>query len=178
MIHEHTTADVHSDSSTVFGFWIYLMTDLVLFASLFAVYATMRSNTFGGPSAHELFDLPYVLVETLVLLVSSCASGFALLAARKGSAAQVLAWLSATAVLGSVFVGMEVHEFVGLAAAGATWQVSGFLSAYFTLVGTHGLHVTVGLVWAAVLVFAVARRGLTRMGTAQADVVYYVLALS
>jgi cytochrome o ubiquinol oxidase subunit 3 len=151
-----------ADSTTVFGFWMYLMTDFVLFASLFAVYAVLRVNTFGGPSGNQIFSSPYVLIETLFLLTSSFTCGLSLLAARKGSKSQVLFWLGVTVILGALFVGMEFSEFGHLIAEGYGPQRSGFLSSYFTLVGTHGLHVTLGLLWMIVLMIAIARKGLSR----------------
>ena len=151
-----------ADSTTVFGFWMYLMTDFVLFASLFAVYAVLRANTFGGVSGAQIFSLPFVLKETLLLLTSSFTCGLSLLAARSGSNRQVVFWLSVTAILGACFVALEFSEFINLFAAGNGPQGSAFLSSYFTLVGTHGLHVTLGLIWMLVLIGAIARRGLTR----------------
>ena len=157
MSHELTT---HDDSKTQLGFWIYLMTDCVLFASLFAVYAVLHTNTAGGPSGHYLFSLPYVLVETLILLTSSFTAGMGALAAARGAKNQVLAWFSVTFVLGASFLTLELSEFSRLVHDGNSWQRSGFLSSFFTLVGTHGLHITVGLVWMAVLLVQVMRRGL------------------
>ncbi len=150
-----------ADSRIAFGFWIYLMTDLVLFASLFAVYAVLRGNTFGGPSGADIFSLPYVLVETLLLLTSSFTSGLSLLAARAYNKPLLFLFLSITFILGAGFVSMEFSEFAHLIAAGSGPGASGFLSAYFTLVGAHGLHVTLGLIWMLVMVAAVARQGFT-----------------
>ncbi len=151
-----------SDNKTAFGFWVYLMTDVVLFASLFATFAVLRNNTFGGPSGGQLFSLPYVLVETLILLTSSFTCGLAILAARKQSKQQVLLWFGLTFLLGIAFLGMELSEFRHLAIEGNSWHRSGFLSSFFTLVGTHGLHITVGLIWMAVSFFLVIKRGLGR----------------
>ena len=155
-IEEHS-----ADSRIAFGFWMYLMTDFVLFASLFAVFAVLRGNTFGGPSGADIFNMPYVLVETLLLLTSSVTSGFALLAARANKKPLVFLFLIITFILGAAFVSMEVSEFARLALAGTGWWSSGFLSSYFTLVGTHGLHVTLGLVWMLILMLAIATQGLT-----------------
>lgn len=146
---------------TLFGFWVYIMTDCVLFASLFATYAVLHNNTFGGPSSANLFSLPYALIETLLLLTSSFTCGLAILAARRGAKTQVLWWLLATFLLGAGFLGMELTEFHGLAAEGNSWQRSGFLSSFFTLVGTHGLHITIGLIWIAVMSLQIARKSLT-----------------
>ena len=152
---QHTT-----DSKTSFGFWVYLMTDCVLFATLFATYAVLRNNTWGGPSGHELFNQPYALAMTLVLLTSSLTCALALVAARRGEVRWVLWWLAATAALGLVFLGMEVREFALLLHEGNSWQRSGFLTAFFTLVGTHGLHITAGIIWISVMVAHVLRDGL------------------
>jgi cytochrome o ubiquinol oxidase subunit 3 len=161
--HENLSIEARdADSTVVFGFWMYLMTDFVLFAALFAVYAVLRGNTFGGPSGAQLFDLPYVLVETILLLTSSFVCGLALLAARAGSVRLVLLGLGTTALLGAGFVVMEASEFTRLIAGGNTPDLSAFLSSYFTLVGTHGLHVSAGLAWIIALMAVIARRGLTR----------------
>ncbi|MDB5178617.1 MAG: cytochrome o ubiquinol oxidase subunit [Patescibacteria group bacterium] len=136
------------------------MTDCVLFASLFATYAVLHNNTFGGPGAHELFSMPFVLAETLILLTSSFTAGLAILATHQGKRNQVLTWLSLTFLLGVAFLTMEITEFSHLAAEGNSWQRSGFLSAFFTLVGTHGLHIATGLLWMTVLMIQVLRRGL------------------
>lgn len=149
------------DSKTVFGFWVYLMTDCVLFATLFATYAVLHGNVFGGPSGHDIFDLPYVMGETLLLLTSSFTCGLAILAAGQRKQKQVLALLAITFLLGASFVFMEVREFHHLVTIGDSWRRSGFLSSYFTLVGTHGLHITVGLLWMGVMMFKVWRGGLT-----------------
>jgi cytochrome o ubiquinol oxidase subunit 3 len=149
-----------ADAKTTFGFWVYLMTDCVLFASLFATYAVLRGNTFGGPSGHELFGLPLVLAETLILLTSSFTTGLAMLAARRGSKMDVLFWYGVTFLLGLLFLTLEISEFRHLAAEGNSWRRSGFLSAFFTLVGTHGLHIASGLLWMAVLLVKVVRGGL------------------
>ncbi len=146
---------------TIFGFWVYLMTDCVLFATLFATYAVLRNNTYGGPSGHEIFDMPYVLVETLLLLTSSFTCGLAMLAMRQHRTRLMWALLGATFMLGLAFVTMELTEFAHLASDGNSWQRSGFLSAFFTLVGTHGAHITTGLLWLSVLGVQVWRKGLT-----------------
>jgi cytochrome o ubiquinol oxidase subunit 3 len=154
-----------SSAKTTFGFWVYLMTDCVLFASLFATYAVLHNNTFGGPNAHELFSLPFVLSETLILLISSFTCGLAILSLQRQARGQVLLWLGVTFLLGAAFLGMELHEFQHLVHEGNSWQRSGFLSAFFTLVGTHGLHIASGLLWISVIAAQVWRRGLTAATT-------------
>ena len=153
----------HHDTggNTVFGFWLYLMTDCILFASVFATYAVLVNHTAGGPSGKDIFELPYVLGETALLLVSSCTYGFAMIAAHRGFKGQTLAWLAATFVLGAGFIGMEINEFHHLIAEGFGPDKSAFLSSFFTLVGMHGLHVTAGLVWMVIMMLQVSRRGLT-----------------
>jgi len=146
---------------TTFGFWVYLMTDCVLFATLFATYAVMHGRIADGPSSAELFELPFVLVETLLLLTSSFTAGLAVLAMRAKAARQVIGWLIVTFLLGAGFLGMELYEFAHLVREGHSWQQSGFLSAFFTLVGTHGLHILSGLIWISVLIGQIAKRGLT-----------------
>jgi cytochrome o ubiquinol oxidase subunit 3 len=151
-----------NDSKNLLGFWIYIMTDCVLFATLFATFAVLRNNTFGGPSGAELFSLPFVLVETMLLLTSSFTCGLGLLAARQKEKNQVLAWFGATFVMGLSFLTMELTEFSHLANEGHSWTANAFLSSFFTLVGTHGLHITIGLIWMIVLMLQVAKRGLGR----------------
>lgn len=143
------------------GFWIYLMTDCVLFATLFATYAVLRGNTYGGPSANELFDLQFVLIETVILLVSSLTCGLALVTARAGLKKFAVAGLLVTFALGASFLALEMSEFATLAGEGNAWDRSAFLSAFFTLVGTHGLHITVGLLWLGVLLVYLLRQGLS-----------------
>jgi cytochrome o ubiquinol oxidase subunit 3 len=150
--------DIFSNK-TVFGFWVYLMTDCVLFATLFATFAVLHNNTNGGPSGRELFSMPYVLAETLILLTSSFTCGLAMLATHRRDKKQVLIWFGITFALGAAFLGFELSEFTKLVHEGNSWQRSGFLSAFFTLVGTHGLHITSGLIWMAVLLYKVVRNG-------------------
>jgi cytochrome o ubiquinol oxidase subunit 3 len=152
-----------ADAKTQFGFWVYLMTDCVLFASLFATFAVLRNNTFGGPAGNELFSLNFVLIETLVLLTSSFTAGLGLLAARRRDLRQVYIFFGLTMLLGIFFLTMELTEFHKLYVEGNSWQRSGFLSAFFTLVGTHGLHITSGLIWMATLLVTIANKGLTRV---------------
>lgn len=147
-------------SKPLLGFWVYLMTDCVLFASLFATYVVLRVNTFGGPGGEQLFSLPFVLAETLILLTSSFFCGLGMLAARSGRKHEVLWWFALTFLLGAAFLGLELNEFHKLAAEGNSWRRSGFLSGFFTLVGTHGLHITVGLLWMADVMHQVYVRGL------------------
>jgi cytochrome o ubiquinol oxidase subunit 3 len=151
----------HAIEEKAFGFWVYLMSDAIIFSLLFATYAVMSDNTAGGPSGHMLFRLPHTVAETALLLTSSTTFGFASVAIAASRRWQALAWLGVTFLLGLGFVGMEVTEFVGLAMAGAGPDRSGFLSAFFTLVGTHGMHVTVGLIWIVLLGCEAAMRGLT-----------------
>lgn len=143
------------------GFWIYLMTDCVLFAALFATYIILRDNTFGGASGRDLFTMPLVLAETLFLLTSSFTCGLAVVFSKQGRKQLVLALLGATFVLGAAFLAIELSEFTSLATEGHVWTASAFLSAFFTLVGTHGLHISIGLLWLAVMLWQVKRRGFT-----------------
>jgi cytochrome o ubiquinol oxidase subunit 3 len=149
-----------ASNKTIFGFWVYLMTDCVLFASLFATFAVLRNNTFGGPSGKELFSPPFVLAETLILLTSSFTCGLAILAAHRKNKQQVIGWLALTFLLGAAFLTMELNEFHKLAVEGNSWRRSGFLSAFFTLVGTHGAHITTGLIWMATMMVQVSQKGL------------------
>jgi cytochrome o ubiquinol oxidase subunit 3 len=134
------------------GFWIYLMTDCVLFATLFATFAVLRNATAGGPGGPELFDLPFVLIETMILLTSSFTIGMALLASLRGLKKQTFVWLFVTFALGVVFLSMELYEFMVLIGEGHGPQQSAFLSAYFTLVATHGIHIAIGLLWMSIVI--------------------------
>ncbi len=154
-----TEEDRAADGTVVFGFWMYLMTDFVLFAGLFATYAVLRASTLHGSLA---FSAPLVLLETVILLTSSFTSGLTLLAARSGSRLWTVVGLLVTFLLGTIFLVIELSEFSTLIGKGSGPQVSGFLSSYFTLVGTHGLHIFVGLIWAIALAIAITCVGLTR----------------
>lgn len=151
-----------ASAKALFGFWVYIMSDCLLFASLFATYAVLHTSTFGGPGSRELFNMPFVLLETFILLTSSFTYGLVTLYAHHHTGRmQVLAWLTATFVLGVAFVMMEVTEFSKLIHEGNGPDKSAFLSAFFTLVGTHGLHVTVGLIWMVSTFLQVWQRGVT-----------------
>lgn len=140
------------------GFWVYLMTDCILFATLFAVFAVLRTATAGGPSGADLFDLNFVLIETMILLVSSFTVGLAVLGAERGFKKQSIVWLLLTFLLGAAFLALELWEFNHLIAEGHGWQQSAFLSSYFVLVGTHGVHIAIGLIWMAVVIFRLLQR--------------------
>ena len=150
-----------ANERAMFGFWVYLMTDLLMFAVLFAVYAVLHDSTAGGPSGRELFSLPLVLTETYLLLTSSFTCGLAMIAARRGNKQQVITWFGVTFLLGLAFLSMELTEFAQLAQEGHTLSSSAFLSSFFVLVGTHGLHIILGLLWMAVVLFFLVKRGLT-----------------
>ncbi len=144
-----------------FGFWLYLMSDAIIFSLLFATYVVMAPNNAGGPTGNALFSLSRAFGETLVLLLSSTTFGFATLAMKSGKTKDVLSWLLVTFVLGLGFVGMEIREFYGMVQVGAGPDRSGFLSAFFTLVGTHGLHVSFGLIWILIMASQVIVKGLS-----------------
>lgn len=139
------------------GFWIYLMTDLMLFASLFATFMVLRGNTAGGPGAGEIFNMPYVLVETFVLLYSSLMAGLAFVSAKFDKLKAATVYLVLTLLFGSIFLFLELYEFTQMVSEGHSWTVSAFLSSYFTLVGTHGLHILVGLLWGGILLVKILR---------------------
>ncbi len=152
----------HADSASVklFGFWVYLMSDCILFACLFLSFAVLHSRYAGGPTGRDIFELKGVLSETLCLLASSFPCGLATLALRAGRRGQLVGWVAATFVLGAAFVAQEAVEFSRLVLAGHGPGQSAFLSAFFALVGTHGLHLSFGLLWMAVLTGQVLLRGL------------------
>jgi cytochrome o ubiquinol oxidase subunit 3 len=151
----------HPENGTLLGFWLYLMSDCLIFACLFATYAVLGHNYAGGESGAELFELPLVALNTAFLLISSITYGFAMLAAHKKNVKGTLVWLAITGVFGACFLSVELYEFAHLIAEGNGPQRSGFLTAFFSLVGTHGLHVTFGLVWLVTLMFQVGKHGIT-----------------
>lgn len=153
----------HPDTfdKTVFGFWLYLMTDCVLFATFFAAYAVLSQATAGGPSGKELFQLPDALLETLVLLTSSFTCGLAMIAAHRQKKIETLVMFGITFLLGITFLYLELKEFNEFILQGHTWQESAFLSSFFTLVSCHGLHITCGLLWILIMMSVVMIRGLS-----------------
>ncbi|RZT10353.1 cytochrome o ubiquinol oxidase subunit 3 [Duganella sp. CF402] len=153
--------DHHPENGTLLGFWIYLMSDCLLFAGLFAAYAVLGRSYAGGPSGAELFDLPLVALNTGFLLLSSITYGFAMIASQRKNLKATISWLVVTGAFGLCFLYLEVYEFLHLIHEGAGPQRSAFLSSFFALVGTHGLHVTFGTVWLVTLCFQLAKHGLT-----------------
>jgi cytochrome o ubiquinol oxidase subunit 3 len=156
----YLTGEHHAENGTLLGFWLYLMSDCLVFACLFAAYGVLGRNYAGGPTGAELFELPLVAVNTSLLLLSSITYGFAMLEMQRKRVAPVLAWLAVTGLLGMGFISLELYEFAHLIHEGAGPQRSAFLSSFFTLVGTHGLHVSFGIIWLVVLMFQVGRKGL------------------
>ena len=154
---EHAHPEGHS---TMLGFWIYLMSDCLIFAILFACYAVLGGNYAAGPSPKDLFDLNLIALNTAMLLFSSITYGFAMLAMMQDKLRQMQMWLVVTLLFGLAFLGIELYEFHHLIHIGATPQRSAFLSSFFTLVGTHGLHVTFGSIWFVTLLVQTSRRGL------------------
>ena len=150
----------HGDGGTLIGFWMYLMSDSLIFAVLFATFGVLGHNYAAGPSGADLFDLRLVALNTSLLLLSSITYGFAMLEMDKERVDATLKWLAITGLFGAAFVGIELYEFAHLIREGATPQRSAFLSSFFVLVGTHGLHVTFGIVWLVTLMVQVRRLGL------------------
>ena len=146
------------------GFWLYLMTDVILFASLFATFMVLRSNTAGGPDGAEIFDPQFALIQTVILLTSSLTCGLAVLSYKFAHTKRTIGFLLMTIGLGAAFLSLELYEFSALVAEGFSWQRSAFLSSFFTLVGTHGLHILFGLIWAILMVVYLLRTGLTING--------------
>ncbi|MGK2960308.1 MAG: cytochrome o ubiquinol oxidase subunit III [Candidatus Malihini olakiniferum] len=168
LIHQHVDHDAHAahghydaSGTKVLGFWVYLMSDLIIFGSLFATYAVLVTGIADGPSGKDLFDLKFVLVETFALLLSSITFGMAIIAMYKGNVARINTWLTITFLFGLVFIGMEFYEFHHLIAEGYGPERSAFLSAFFALIGTHGIHVTSGLIWLIVMMIQVSRWDIT-----------------
>lgn len=146
-------------NGSLLGFWMYLMTDCFVFACLFVANAVLGTNYAGGPSAAQVLDIPGLALNTALLLVSSVTFGFAMLGMQRQNKGMTLGWLTIAGLLAAAFVGLEIHEFMGMIAAGAGPERSAFLSSFFALVGTHGLHVTVGILWLIVLMTQFARFG-------------------
>ena len=157
---EESLHEIEANDRAMFGFWVYLMTDLLMFAVLFAVYAVLHGSTFGGESGRQLFGLPLALTETLILLTSSFTCGIGTIAARQRKKTQTIIWFGLTFILGLAFLGLEFKEFAALIGEGHTPQSSAFLSSFFVLLGTHGLHIISGLLWIAITLGYVIRRGL------------------
>ena len=155
--HEHEHA---AGGSTMLGFWIYLMSDCLIFAMLFAAFGVLGANYAAGPAPKDLFDLDLVAVNTSMLLLSSITYGFAMLTMQQNKIAQTQMWLAITGLFGLAFIGIELSEFAHMIHEGATPQRSAFLSSFFTLVGTHGLHVSCGLIWLVTLMVQVWKFGL------------------
>jgi cytochrome o ubiquinol oxidase subunit 3 len=151
----------HPENGTLLGFWIYLMSDCLIFACLFATYAVLGRNYAGGPTGAELFDLPLVALNTSMLLLSSITYGFAMLEAGRKRMGAVAGWLIVTGLFGAAFISLELYEFIHLIHEGAGPQRSAFLTSFFALVATHGLHVTFGIVWLVTLLFQLKKHGLT-----------------
>ena len=156
LVREH-----HPEQGTLLGFWIYLMSDCLIFACLFAVYGVLGRSYAGGPTGAELFDLKLVALNTSFLLLSSITYGFAMIAMLKNRVPLVQGWLFVTALFGLAFVSVELFKFAHLIHEGDGPQRSGFLTSFFSLVGTHGLHVSFGIIWLFVLMTQVGKFGLT-----------------
>jgi cytochrome o ubiquinol oxidase subunit 3 len=157
----YDNGDHHPQQGTLLGFWLYLMSDCLVFAVLFAVYAVLGRSYAAGPSGADLFELPLVATNTALLLFSSITYGFAMISMQHGKKGGVLAWLAITGLFGLGFLSIEIWEFAHLIHEGAGPQRSAFLSSFFTLVGTHGLHVTFGTIWLVTLMVQVNKLGLT-----------------
>jgi cytochrome o ubiquinol oxidase subunit 3 len=148
-----------------FGFWLFLLSDIIVFAALFAAYAVLCGSTAGGPSGAGLFDKQRVFLETMCLLASSATCGFGTMAMHRADARGMYFWMGITFLLGVCFLTIEGREFASMVALGAGPSHSAFLSAFFTLVGTHGLHVSMGLIWLIVMLLQVATLGFEPMVT-------------
>lgn len=152
--------DHHPENGTLLGFWLYLMSDCLLFAVLFIAYAVLGRNFAGGPSGADLFDLKLIAINTGFLLLSSITYGFAMLESQRKKLNSTLLWLAVTGLFGLAFLGLEIYEFMHLIHEGAGPQRSAFLTSFFALVGTHGLHVTVGVIWLVTLMIQLKKHGL------------------
>jgi cytochrome o ubiquinol oxidase subunit 3 len=165
MMQHETFPDPHRDlySRTTFGFWLYLLTDFVLFGTLFATYAVLAHSTFGGPCIRDIYNLPYTLAPALILLTSSLTIGLGTAMAHRKDKKWTYALFGITFLLGLLFTGLEFYDLVRLVKLGHTWDKSAFLSVYFTLVGTHGVHMIFALIWVIVLIVPVMFEGITHV---------------
>lgn len=159
--HDHHDDGSDHNTTTMLGFWLYLMSDCLIFGILFAVFAVLGQNYAAGPAPADLFDIEMILVSTFMLLFSSITYGFAVLRMDMNDKRGMLAWLIVTGLFGLAFLGLEIYEFRHLWHLGATPMASAFLSSFFVLVGTHGLHVTGGSIWLVVLLVQIGKHGLT-----------------
>ncbi len=155
----------HHDASSkvIFGFWIYILTDCILFASLFATYIVLYNNTYGGPGIAQVTSLPYGLIQTLIIIFSTLTFGFGFAAIYRGNRNQVMFWLVITFLLGLAFLGMEQQQFAHLLHQGYSWQTSAFLTVFFSLIGIYGLHILVALLWIIILMIQLSSQNLTSM---------------
>lgn len=155
----------------ILGFWIFLGAEIILFATLFATFSVLSSRYAGGPTPKDLFEIKGVMIETILLLTSSFTMGIAIYEMRRMNKKGMLTWLIITLLLGAGFVGMEITEFASYVHKGATMQTSAFLSSFFVLLGTHGLHVSMGIGWATMIIIQIARRGLTPVTARKAFII-------
>lgn len=162
LTHEEPSHAEAADDRAMFGFWLYIMTDLLMFGVLFAVFAVLRDSTDGGPGATDLLSMDLALLNTFLLLTSSFTIGIGMIAAWQRKLGQVMLWFGATFLLGLAFLGVEIFEFYELVHAGHTMQSSAFLSSFFILLGSHGLHILAGLIWIASILIFIKKRGLNR----------------
>lgn len=169
--HDHHGGHHDLESVRTFGFWLFLITDCILFGTLFATYVVLQGNTNGGPTGAELFQMPGIIASTFILLTSSFTSGLAVLSMNRGNKKGLIGWLAITALLGLSFLVLEINEFIHLVHEGATIGTSAFLSAFYTLVGTHGLHVSIGFVWMVAIMLQLAKRGITPVTRRKVNVI-------
>ncbi len=165
-VNEHHTPHHHEEkvaSKVTFGFWVYLMTDAILFAGMFATYAVLHNNTYGGPGIAQVATLDHILIQTLILIVSTFTYGLSFIALHRGRNSQLVLWLLVTFLLGLAFVGIEIKDCTSIVQSGYTWQTSAFLSAYFMILSIHAIHITVGLVWMVILLIQLSMQDMTTM---------------
>lgn len=153
--------DHHTEPGTMLGFWIYLMSDCIIFGILFAVHAVLGQNYAAGPSPADLFEIELVMIATFALLFSSITYGFSVINMQQGNQRAMMLWLLVTGIFGLFFLGMTLYEFQHLWHLGATPMASAFLSSFYVLVGTHALHVACGAIWLVVLLVQIRTHGLT-----------------
>jgi cytochrome aa3-600 menaquinol oxidase subunit 3 len=155
----------------ILGFWIFLGAEIILFATLFAMFSVLNTRYASGPTPKDLFEIKGVMIETILLLTSSFTMGIAIYEMRRNNRNGMLLWFIITILLGAGFVFMEVTEFIAYVHEGATMQTSAFLSSFFVLLGTHGLHVSMGIGWATMVIIQILKRGLTPVTARKAFII-------
>ncbi|MGK2896967.1 MAG: cytochrome c oxidase subunit 3 [Candidatus Makana argininalis] len=153
----------YENNIKIFGFWIYLMSDIILFSTLLATYFVLKNNSFNVIKVKNIFNLFFIFIESIILLISSFTFGLSVLNIKKFNKFKTIIWLITTIFFGSVFVFIEIYEFLNLFNKGYCYNKSAFLSSYFTLIGMHGLHIIIGIIWIIIMIIHVYINGFSKL---------------